>query len=558
MFGTIRKHQKWLWLAIVVPTIITFVWAFGPAARVNSGARRVSGLGSINGHAISQSQFDQAGREAELHYFINTGRWPQDDRSSGFDLEREAYQWLLLVQKQEQLGIHISDDIAADTARQLVRPFEKMGITSPAMFIQRELQPRGIQIDDFERFIHHFIGVRQLIATVGTSGRLITPEEARELYERDHQELATDALFYSASNYLAEVPAPAPAALGQYYTNMMVRYAVPERVQVNYVRFNVTNYLSQAESDLKTNLNEMIEANVQRLGTNLTQIFPDAKTPEAARAKIREELIRKTALGEANKKAVEFDNVVFAANENKARPESFVELARTNGLTVEVTPPFDRDSGPTNLDVASDFTRRAFDLTAEEPFSQAILGRDGVYVLGYYKQLPREMPTLDQIHDRVVADYKHDQAMRLARQAATGFYQTLTNGLAQGSSFTNLCAVAKLKPVPLPPFSLATRNLPELEDLINLNTLKQAAFSTQLGKVSAPKETAEGSFILYVKAKLPVDQAKMQTDMPGYVAALRRSRQDEAFQDWFRREWERGTRDLPINRRPPGSPGAAS
>lgn len=547
MFGTIRRHQKWLWLAIVIPTIVTFVWYFGPTGRVNSSTRRAGEYGALNGQKITESEYAQAVREVELHYFfnINRGHWPEEDRRSGFDLEQQTYQWLLILQKQQQLGIHVGPDLAADAARQMVRRFEREGVTSPTVFIQRVLLPHGIQVEDFERFLRHFVGLEEMMELVGSSGMLVTPQEAQQLYQRDHEQLATDGVFFFASNYVAEVPDPAPPALGQYYTNMMVKYAVPERVQVSYVRFNVTNFFPEAQTQL-TNLNEMVEANLQRLGTNLYTAFPEIKTPEAARAKLRDELIRKQALSLANKKAMDFANVLFAENEAKARPGSLAELARSNGLPVEVSLPFDRDLGATNIEAGAEFTKRAFDLTPDEPFSQPISGHDGVYIMALDKQLPREMPTLEQIRPRVITDYKLSEAMRLSQQAARGFYQTLTNGLAQGSTFTNLCAAAKIKPAPLPPFALATRDLPEIEDLVSLNDLKQTGFTTPVGKVSAPKEMAEGSYLLYVRARLPVDPARMQTDLPNYITMLRRNREQEAFQDWFRREWERNVRNLPL------------
>jgi len=37
MFGTIRKHQTWLWAIIITLTIISFVIYFGPQSRVSQG-----------------------------------------------------------------------------------------------------------------------------------------------------------------------------------------------------------------------------------------------------------------------------------------------------------------------------------------------------------------------------------------------------------------------------------------------------------------------------------------------------------------------------------------
>ena len=57
-----------------------------------------------------------------------------------------------------------------------------------------------------------------------------------------------------------------------------------------------------------------------------------------------------------------------------------------------------------------------------------------MYVIAFNKKLPSEIPTLDQIRDQVVKDYRYSQALNLARKAGTDFYQTLTNGLAQGKT----------------------------------------------------------------------------------------------------------------------------
>src|SRR5262249_21514973 len=152
-------------------------------------------------------------------------------------------------------------------------------------------------------------------------------------------------------------------------------YAIPDRVQVNYVVFGVTNLLPQAEAELSTNLTDLIEANYQRLGTNY---FADAKSPEEAKGKIREQLIRSQALSFSCKKAVDFANVLFDIK--PTRPENLQQLAQTNGLTANLSEPFDRDDGPKDVQAGQDFIKAAFALTPEEPFAGPIIGRDGVYV----------------------------------------------------------------------------------------------------------------------------------------------------------------------------------
>ena len=547
MIGTIRKHQTWLWAIIITVTIISFVIFFSPYSKLNASRRGPANYGSIEGEKVTEDQFAQAEREIYLRYFFMNGAWPDEEaKKSGFDPLRDTYYRLLLIMKEEQLGVHVNSEICAQFARDMLRSYQRMGINSPAMFVQQVLDPRGFHMDDFERFIRHEMGIQELVAILGVSGKLVTPAEAKGLYEREHQELATETLFFSASNYLAGVSAP-PDAVSQFYSNNLASYRIPDRAQVSYVKFPVTNFLARAEAELlKTNLDEIVEANLQRLGTNYERI---AKSPAEAKLKIREELIHERAMSYARRQAIEFATPLFDIEPMRA--ENLDKLAKEKGLTVSVTAPFDREEGPPGLDVGAEFARAAFLRAADDPFCPPLAGRDGVYVIAFNKRIPSEVPPLARIQERVVGDYKYQQATMQARIAGQSFYPTLTNGLAQGKTFSAICAEAKLRPVELPPFSISTRVLPEFEERLSLNELKQMAFSTQPGKVSNFQPCIGGGAILFVRARLPLDQAKMQVDLPAYIGLVRQQRQNEAFNQWFNREIQRTMRDTPLSQPKP-------
>ena len=557
MIGTIRKHQTWLWAVIITVVIISFVFMFSPYSKMNSSARGPANLGSINGERISEEEYINARNEVYLRAFFTTGNWPDEDaKKTGGQIEHDTYQWLLLIQKQKQIGIHISTDVVAQAARAMVSQFQRSGITSPEMFIQQVLQPRGFQVDDLERFVRHYVGVQELISTVALSGKLVTPQEVRDLYKREHEEVTTDAVFFSASNYLASVTVP-PDTLSQFYSNRLAAYRIPERVQVSYVKFDLSNYLAEANLELArmTNMDMQIDEAYRQGGTNFLREVK-ARTVEEAKVKIRDVERKKIEAQKAKNQAMEFARPVF--DTDPPRADDLTELARKKGLTVRVTAPFDRDNGPKELEVAADFTTKAFSRTTNDPFGGPILGQTAVYVFAFNNKLPSEIPTLDQIRNQVVADYKYSQALGLARKAGMDFYQTLTNGLAQGKTFSAVCASAKLQVAAVPPFSISSRDLPEVEDHVTLNQYKQITFTTQPGKVSNFQMTTEGGVIVYVKAKLPLDEAKMSASLPAFSNAVRQNRQNEAFNDWFRKEAEKGLRDTPLARQqaaPSMSPG---
>src|SRR5512147_3347242 len=126
MFGTIRKHQTWLWAIIITLTIISFVIFFSPYSKLNT-ARGPANYGSINGQRIAEEDFMDAWREVELRLFFMNGRWAED--SDKKDLQTEAYKWLLLLQKQREMGIQVGSKEAAETARTMLNQFQRAGVS---------------------------------------------------------------------------------------------------------------------------------------------------------------------------------------------------------------------------------------------------------------------------------------------------------------------------------------------------------------------------------------------------------------------------------------------
>ena len=390
------------------------------------------------------------------------------------------------------------------------------------------------------------------MAAVGTSGKLVTPEVLRSFYQRERQELATEAVFLSSADYLASVTVP-PEALSQFYSNRvnhMSLYHLPDRIQVTYVRFDLTNYSAAANEELvrMTNMDRGIEQAYQQRGADfLAEV--EAKTLDEAKVKIRD-ANRKALEGQtAKRKAAEFATPLFDMDPVQA--DNLDKLAKQKGLTVGTTAPFDREHPPAGLDVGAEFVERAFLRTPADPFAGPIPGSNSVYIIAFIRKIPSEIPPLAQIRDEVVKDYKFAQAMDLTSKAGLEFYQTLTNGLAQGKPFASICLNAKLKPVPVPPFSISTRSLTNVESRVPLPQFKQAAFSTPVGKPSPFELTADGGFIVYVKQKLPLDEARMNAELPSFAGAVRQNLQSEAFNEWFRKQAERGLRDTPLARSQP-------
>ena len=547
MFGTIRKHQTWLWAVIVTVTIISFVSFFNPSSRSGGQRGGTVDFGTIDGRRITEEEYGNAMREANLHFYMSYGSWPNaDSKRVGFDPERETYSRLFFIAKLKQNNIQVDSDSAARMANNILLSLGRGTPVPLSLFEEKELKPNGLTAADFERYCRHDLGIQQLVSTLGVSGKLVTPAEAQDLYLRERQEISATAVFFTASNYLASVGTLTPAAVAQFYTNQMAAYRVPERMTVSYVQFDVTNFLAEADEQIAklTNSNAIVDQVYHQRGTNY---YKGNVTTEEAKAKIRAEMRHEVATTAARKKANDFASELF--DQQPQRPENLAALAAAKGLAAKISTPFSKDFPPDEVGILKGFTEAAFALADDAPFAGPLAGTDAVYVITTNRRIPSSIPSLDQIHSQVETDCRYYQAGMMARSTGIQFARAATNGLAQGKTFAGICTDSKVKPTVLPPFSLNTRELPEVEGLLDLNQLKQVVFDTQPGKSSSFYPTREGGVVVYVQQRLPVDQAKMRAELPEFLKTVRQQRQNEAVNFWYRREAEKSLRDTFMQKR---------
>jgi parvulin-like peptidyl-prolyl isomerase len=544
MIGTIRKHSKVLWWVVIVAIIITFVWWGSNAPQTDGGSAGAGNYGTMNGKTITPAVFNDAQREVALYHFFATGSFPGGERTiPNFDIERETFNRLLVIQKLDELEIHASDDAVAKAANERLRMINQGNPVPLAAFETEVLSRQRLTLADFERFIRNELGIQQLIAVVGAGGDLATPQEVEALYRRDYQELVAQVIFFAATNHYDAVEVT-PEKLGAFYTNQLARYRLPERLQVSYVSIPFSNYHAQAKEffDQLTNLNELVEARYLQLGTNY---FAETDTPESAMTKIREGFFKSRLVELAEAEAVKIDNVLY--DKMPANPEAFAALVKELGHTAQVTAPFSRDEAPAGLDVGPEFSRQAFRLTVEEPFTTPIAGENHFYVITLNQRVPSANPPFEDVKERVAQDFRFMESAMKARQQAMDFYATVTgtNGLAGGKSFTDLCAAAKLKPVTLKPFALSTRTIPELEGRVEQNEFKRAAFAVGPGQVTQLLPSPDGAVLGYVSARLPLDETAMRTNLPAFTRSVQQVRRSEVFNEWFRTEATRAYRTIP-------------
>ena len=154
MFGTIRKHQNWLWIVIITVIIVSFVFFFSPDVQL--GGNRPAGpeFGTINGKPVAPDEYREAYQEARLSHFMRTGgrEWPDNDEAAQRALERDAVFRVFLKNKIKEMDIHVSQEAVG----RLVR--DRLGTYPLAEFEKAHLHPNKVTLQDFERFMYREAG----------------------------------------------------------------------------------------------------------------------------------------------------------------------------------------------------------------------------------------------------------------------------------------------------------------------------------------------------------------------------------------------------------------
>ncbi|MBN2507594.1 MAG: SurA N-terminal domain-containing protein, partial [Verrucomicrobia bacterium] len=542
MIGTIRKHKNWLWMIIIVATVVSFVWYFAPDTSMSPTTRRsdvylspmTSKPVNLFGKPISRAQFDNSYRETLLFHWSQNRRWPETDEETREYLERQTLSRVLLLERAKDMEIHVDREAAARTA---LRHF---GLPPYTEFVNEVLRPAGMTLADVERFGEHQAQIHQLAITAGTSATLINPKEAEDLFRQHHQEAVVKLAVFWATNFMDQAK-PTPEQVRAHFARWPGAYTMPARVQVKYVEFPATNYLAEADRQLNqnTNLDAILEEEYVRQGTNA---FTDSNgvvmAKNDAKAKLKQTFREGLGLIEARKKASDFGTRLYEMPD-PTNAANFVRIAAELNLPLNTTPLFSMDEGldDTNFPPAFKTTALRLAPTNAVHFSP-IIGPRSAFLITLETNVPSEKMPFEKVQDKVAADCKRDMAFQLARAAGTNFHRFLTNGLAQKKSFTELAAEKHVLVLDIPPFADSTESLTNLNPRVDLNRLKRSTRDLEKGRVTPFLYTVDGGEIACLVDRVPVTDAKLKAELPEFVADLRMARFNYAFNNWLNKQAE--------------------
>jgi len=512
----------------------------------------------------NQKAGERVQREVALDYLI--AGVPVVDALPGEDLDgdgeadlgRLTFDTQLRLQQlilARQLGIGFGRaHLKAEQARRFTGADGRVNTVMHQVFLEKTLPNNGLTVADWDRFVANEMVLTHLHRLISLTGVLLPSRVAHELFMRDHEVFETEIIRFAATNHVKSVAVPSNA-LPAYYTNHLSRYRPP--LELGLVRVRIPFALFEGISKQPVaEVEESVKKIYQQRGA---EAFKDNGKPlstAAAHQRLRRMLLaqrRFVALAKEMRKGMKEDvsRLREVLVQDQAKPKlKLEEITVSAGATV-----------PESLRIA---VRAVESLSIGALATDPVFEDDAICFVGLAKRVqPTPPPFAGLAPAQRIAireDYMMEKSMEIANTRGRGFHQLLTNRMARGESLANVTSSADLKPVALPPFTLAQTKWPKARILpaIGIGVAQESIYgllSKPAAKVGAFVEQPWGGFIMHLKKRAPVPAPKLAKEYPSYRKLLRAQGLSAARQPsaqvsmgsvlvpgppgWFLPEWER-------------------
>ena len=476
-------------IVVTLATIVPFVFFYSRSDVMDKGSG--SHVGSIYGQDISLPAAQRGIRLGEL-----ARQLAQSDRnmadlyralamSANQQDPRDNFLWnnMILKHEADSLGITVTDDeiFAATSALPFFQSNGTYDSQRYAAFIRNGLGPMGLSDEDFSNLIASSIRLQKVKALLGAT---VAPSESeiRDYFTQVNQKTEASVVRFKTDDFLAATQ-------------------VPEE--------DVKKLFEERKASLKTD-----ELRKVRF---VSFILATTDKPLTGTARANE-------LTELQKKAEEF-SVAMTAKDAK-----FDEVAAKFQATVQESPEFSVAKPPEALEGSNEIAAAAFKLTQQEPLSDVLTTPRGYYVLQLANITPPRPLTFEEAKADLADSLKHERAQEALNLKAAEVRNKIEAAMKGGKTFAAAAQELGVKVEDFPAFSQTEPKM----DAPNAMEVMQTASELNEGQLSTVVPGADGSLIVYVSKRLPIDENKLKADKNLFAERLAQFQRAALFQQWLK------------------------
>jgi peptidyl-prolyl cis-trans isomerase D len=493
MVSLLRRFQQPLMIFVTVIIIISFTWFYSRNDFLDKGG---SGqVATIYGRPVTFAQTQRVGRRFDLCQDLGLMELLRSLAIRQQDA-KENFIWnsLVLRHESEKLAIEpTADEVVA--AIQAMPVFQTNGAYDSSkynMISQIALAPRGFSTDDMEDLIRDDLRLKKIKDLLGAT---VAPSESelRDAFAQASQKTDASVIRLKLDDFAAAVQV-SDEDVKKLYEERKAALKSDETRKVKYVAF----------------------------------ILPTTDTPLDPKA-------RAEALGKLAKQAEDFS---VAMTDKDAKLE---DVAAKFGAKVEETADFSRGTPPPELGSSPDAAMSAFKLTKDQPNGDVLSTDRGYYVIQLASITPPRPLTFEEAKDKLVAGLKDERAMEALNLKATEIRNKIDADLKAGKSFAEAASAAGVKADKFPAFS---RMEPQMEPE-NSGEIMTVAGELNEGQLSTATPTANGSVIVFVEKRLPLDEEKYKSEKVRVTENMTGFQKAVLFGEWLK--LRRAAADLKVS-----------
>ena len=507
--GNIKKIM-WALAILVIPAFV--LWGSGSAVR----SRGPKYAGKLFGKKISFGQYEEALLACRKQDLLIYGE--DFNRVAKFlDLEKEAWQRLMLLEQAKKEKIKVSDREVIQFI-QTIPLFQNQGGFNRARY--KTLLDYALRIDprEFEEQIREILKIDKLKNKV--IGKVsLTDEEIEKVYKNENEEAKALYVLIEPEKFKEQIH-PAYEELQDCYKNHKTQFKKPEQVNVQYIAlyFDQNNFQTTvSEEEIQDYYSEHIEK------FSLKDKKEGARPLEEVKGQIKEGLIQDKI------KALLEDKIWQFCDEFADEPALFKEVAEKNRLEVKETGFFGPQEVIPEIGLSYEFLNAAFTLKTGE-VSNVIETPKGYFIIKIKEKKAPYIPQLDEIKEEVENAMIKQTSWQLAKAKGQDLLSQIKNAMEQEK--LNFSKATEKLSLALKETEKFTRNS-YVSEIGQSPHFTQAAFELKEGQISNLIRLPNGYCILSLKEIFPVEEEKFTQEKEEFTKRLLVRKKDILYKVWL-------------------------
>ncbi|MGV3532480.1 MAG: SurA N-terminal domain-containing protein [Chthoniobacteraceae bacterium] len=485
MVSLLRRFQQPLMIIVTILVIIAFVWLFN-STNPQFDQMGANEVGQIYGRNVRQVDFVRAARKFDIARDLQEVELLQSLAGSftTMDQATENFVWntMILRHEADALGIVPSEQDVEEFVKGMPA-FQSNGAYDPTRFVQfsaNALAPRGSTEEQLFEIVADAIRVERIKEVLGATAPT-SPSEVRAVYELRNQKTDVSVIRLKLADFLAAVQLTEDD-LKKAYEERKASLTTDEKRKVKYAGFVLTEEEQKLTGRERVAAMEKLADKAQEFAIQMTE--PGAK---------------------------------------------FDEVAKKLEVTTAITPEFTALEAPKELGSAPEIARAAFQLTKEQPHSDALSSQNGYYVLELAEILEKRPLTFEEARPKLEEQLKSERAQEAITLKGTEIRQKIAAAMKAGKSFADAATEAGMAAEKFPTFSLAQPNFeqPDANEVISRSA------DLKVGEISEFAQTAAGGVIIHLDNRLPIDEAEFEKEKGVIAEQLERNRRESLFREWL-------------------------